>query len=367
MHVIASKKDSMSQSQQHALFVALLLVMAGIETNPGPLTHTSGNWVHVTAVGHYHQGVTSQFSAYSVGKQCLPNSVTAITCSHLSDISQWTSYDMDKILDSGDELYKRLDPDHDLLEFADIPCEITIFAQKWQVKQKGEIHGNIDQVSIQKCLEQSFGEGDDCVAMLGTQTGASALAIMKRGNKIYMFDPHSRSHDTALPAADGTSVLVQFSVSKDLACYLSHLALETKSTQISMCVLSCLPKSTCESEQSQHKCELCNKICSCAANLKKYLQACQEKQTADSKDKTLQCSHCGRVLHNAYNLQTHDLRCKQMSQKLQAQVYACQYCDHILHNAFNLKEHEQRCKEKGKTMKQEAFLCPHCQRICDNA
>ena len=62
------------------------------------------------------------------------NSVTAIACSHLSDISQWTSYDMEKILDSGDELYKRLDPDHDLLEFADIPCEITIFAQKWQVK-----------------------------------------------------------------------------------------------------------------------------------------------------------------------------------------------------------------------------------------
>ena len=59
MHVIASKKDSMSQSQQHALFVALLLVMAGIETNPGPLTRTSGNLVHVTAVGHYHQGVTS--------------------------------------------------------------------------------------------------------------------------------------------------------------------------------------------------------------------------------------------------------------------------------------------------------------------
>ena len=80
----------------------------------------------------------------------------------------------------------------------------------------------------------------------------------------------------------------------------------------------------------------------------KHLQACQEKQTADSKDKTLQCSHCGRVLHNAYNLQTHYLRCKRMSQKLQAQVYPCQYCDRILHNAFNLKEHAKKVQRERK-------------------
>ena len=52
----------------------------------------------------------------------------------------------------------------------------------------------------------------DCEAIIvmGDQYGAYASCLIQYNEKIYIFDPHSLSHVTGMPCANGTSVLLVF-------------------------------------------------------------------------------------------------------------------------------------------------------------
>ena len=342
----------MCQLDHLALFLALLLVMAGIETNPGPLTRSSRRWVHVPVVGHHHQGLTTRFGPDSVGRQCVPNSVCAIAWSQLKNITHWTTDDIDHILDAGDALYNSLNVAADLLCFADIPAQLHIFKHTWQVTQTTENHGKVDERSIQHCLEQTFQSGCDAIILLGGLHGASASAVMKRQDVFYVFDPHSRSSDTGLPVPDGTSVLIQFANIQDLTSFVKTLGVELRASQISACVFVLDTKKT-------------------VAEQKAAVTQLTTKKTVKTP-LTHNCQHCGKGLNNAYNLAAHETKCGRQVKMSKPKTYQCEHCGKTLYNTYNLKQHEQRCKKekdalaKKQESKCEQYVCQHCQHKCDN-
>ena len=87
-------------------FICILLMITGIEQNPGPTPNSEAIPFTVIGAGKFHQDQTDQFSDHSFGRQCVPNSVAAIAFSKFKHTTKWTSLHMDNILQEGDALYK---------------------------------------------------------------------------------------------------------------------------------------------------------------------------------------------------------------------------------------------------------------------
>ena len=56
--------------------------------------------------GHFHQG-NPKFGVNS-GKQCVANSLRAMMYSQIKELREWTSFEMDLVLNTGDELHGHL-------------------------------------------------------------------------------------------------------------------------------------------------------------------------------------------------------------------------------------------------------------------
>ena len=69
---------------------------------------------------------------------------------------------------------------------------------------------------------------------MGDQYGAYASCLIQYSEKIYIFDPHSLSHVTGMPCADGTSVLLVFDNMSKCAEYLVYCANAHHAIQLSM-------------------------------------------------------------------------------------------------------------------------------------
>ena len=69
---------------------------------------------------------------------------------------------------------------------------------------------------------------------MGDQYGAYASSIIYSNQKIYIFDPHSLSHITGMPCADGTSILLTFDSIFKCAEYLIYCANAHHAIQLSV-------------------------------------------------------------------------------------------------------------------------------------
>ena len=199
---------------------------------------TADNLVHLH--GTFHQGDEVHFMDYSRGRQCVMNSVVAIALSKICLIRQWTTEHLDSILKAGDILYQQVWPkeffdqyplDNGLLELEDIPVECDIFNRHFEIHSNGSIDCCINVGEIRNCLCNW-----DCeaIVIMGDQYGAYASCLIQYSEKIYIFDPHSLSHVTGMPCADGTSVLLVFDSISKYAEYLVYCANARHAIQLSM-------------------------------------------------------------------------------------------------------------------------------------
>ena len=69
---------------------------------------------------------------------------------------------------------------------------------------------------------------------MGDQYGAYASCLIQYSEKIYIFDPHSLSHVTGMPCADGTSVLLVFDNISKCVEYLVYCANVCHAIQLSV-------------------------------------------------------------------------------------------------------------------------------------
>ena len=195
--------------------------------------------------GTFHQGDEIQFAGYSRGRQCVTNSVAAIAFSKICDLRQWTSEHLDQILKAGDILYQHVCPleffnqhpfDNGLLELNDLPVKCDIFRRQLEIHSNGSMYCNINVSKIGDCLYNICQHPSNCdaIIVIGDQYGAYASSIIYCYQKIYIFDPHSLSHITGMPCADGISILLTFDSIFKCAEYLIYCANAHHAIQLSV-------------------------------------------------------------------------------------------------------------------------------------
>ena len=281
-------------------FIALLLVRAGIEQNPGPDPHPPSQG-YVIVTGSHHQGDTSTFCAQSVGKQCVANSVIACIKASTTNFNKWAQADMDMILQVGDSLYQAIDKSQDLLEIDDIPIVVRALHQQWNVHEIESFHASVDATDIEHNLQQSFGLSPSTVIILGDQSGGYAVSAMEQQGVFYIFDPHSRSSEDGLPTPHGTSILMQFATVTSMAQFVESLAKNVKATQISVSSMHITPRSLPDQGGQQEqllKCGTCGKLCDNSTNLHRHENRCN---VAKEQKPGFSCSHCGRIFNKKFN------------------------------------------------------------------
>ena len=103
------------------LKVSLLLLGGDIESNPGPSQITGK--IEKVALGIFHQG--HSIFGDTAGIQCPCNALYAICFSIVKIVSIWKSYDLDYILENGDETFKLLGISRPLF-MSELPHNIVI-------------------------------------------------------------------------------------------------------------------------------------------------------------------------------------------------------------------------------------------------
>ena len=195
--------------------------------------------------GTFHQGDEIQFTEYSGGRQCVTNSAAAIAFSKICDLRQWRSEHLDQILKAGDILYQQIRPvdffnhhpfDNGLLELNDLPSKCDIFSKQFEIHSNGSMYCDINITKICDCLRNVCQHPSNCdaIIVMGDQYGAYASSLIYCNQKIYIFDPHSLSHVTGMPCADGTSILLTFDSIFRCAEYLVFCANIRHAIQLSV-------------------------------------------------------------------------------------------------------------------------------------
>ena len=195
--------------------------------------------------GTFHQGDELQFIDYSRGRQCVTNSVSAIALSKIYPIREWKTQHLDQILKAGDVLYQQVCPveffnqhplDNGLLELDDIPVKCDIFNTQFEIQNIGSMYCDINVTEIGDCLYDICQHplDHDAIIVMGDQYGAYATSLIQYNKNLYIFDPHSISHVTGMPCADGKSVLLTFNNTSKCAQYLVQCANSRHAIQLSI-------------------------------------------------------------------------------------------------------------------------------------
>ena len=195
--------------------------------------------------GTFHQGDELQFIHYSHGRQCVTNSVSAIALSKICPIREWTTQHLDQILKAGDVLYQQVHPveffnqhplDNGLLKLDDIPVKCDIFNTQFEIQNIGSMYCNINVTEIGDCIYDICQHplDHDTIIVMGDQYGVYAASLIQHNEKLYIFDPHSISHVTGMPCANGRSVLLSFNSTSKCAQYLVQYANSRHVIQLSI-------------------------------------------------------------------------------------------------------------------------------------
>ena len=192
----------------------------------------------VLCSGSFHQANPQRFSSDSIGRQCVAMSMTALVMTKLHRPSEWTTQDMDRLLDIGDTLYMqivRLNPSikchGGLLSSSDIPSHVVQLGHTFNVRVTHETHGPISRKDITQIMRAVQ---TDAIIVYGDQYGAYATACFKDNHKFHIFDSHSRSPANGLPCDNGTSVLLQFASIEQLVTYFLTSAKTLNVSQVSI-------------------------------------------------------------------------------------------------------------------------------------
>ena len=335
--------------------------------------------------GTFHQGDELQFIDYSRGCQCVTNSVSAIALSKICPIREWTTQHLDQILKAGDILYQQVRPveffnqhplDNGLLELDDIPVKCDIFNKQFEIQNIGSMYCDINVTEIGDCLHNICQHplDHDAVIVMGDQCGAYAASLMQHNEKLYIFDPHSISHITGMPCADGRSVLLSFNNTSKCAQYLVQCANSRHAIQLSIwkLLITRMQQYQCRDKvfKFQIKTPQINSAHSVTfskegqkgTNMKSHTSKPQKrtlhsKITDDNithseainnkKKSTAICKTYSKQLDNLCNYNSHKEKSKQKEQE----TIITYKCSRVFDHQKNLPSHEKTCKKQHKDVK----------------
>ena len=355
---------------------------------------SSQQYFPVMLTASTHQGDITKFGANSVGRQCVPNSLSYILKSYTADIDHWKKADLDNILMNGNGLYLSINSSHDYLEIEQIPRTIQMFGKEWSISVGNENHAVLDGEMITASLRESFGYSTEVIVMLGDVTSSSALSIIHRNNAFYTFDPHSRCYRTGLPIGDGTSVVARFSTCDLLSTYLLRLGTTLRAVQFSVWAIQIssqskgihMPTATAKDDKSANsmpdiqtketttqyqqpqkplfKCTHCQKQMSSAYRLEQHQDQCKLQQAARA-NLNLTCQFCQRLVDNTTNLRQHEEACAKRHERI-SMKHLCKYCHRQIDNLYNLQQHEKACSHQIPCRTKATFTCSRCQKPMQN-
>ena len=197
-------------------------------------------------LGHFHQGDISLFDVDSLGKQCTCNALLALC--QLPQLTTYTPEALDSILLEGDQLYKdiqmKLCPAdrNQYMTFGQLPSRIPIQNPKYTVSKHESFHTHgrhLERsqglmISLHEALLRSFHQANTILVMIGE----NAVALLKKLDKYFVFDSHSRD-ENGLVTPDGHSVLLEFQNIEKLQIYLKKMASQLCS--VNSPIVECLP------------------------------------------------------------------------------------------------------------------------------
>ena len=177
--------------------------------------------------GNFNQS-DSRFG-YTAGTQCSCNALYSIFWSKIRSVSIWTSKDLDKILISGDQIYKSLNTNM-YLSVDDLPKTIEIAGYSINVNLLELFTGEATMIRNDPFLRTFLGRYNNsvaCILIIGDYT----LALFRFTREIcFIFDSHSRN-DRGFPVPNGNSICMKFPNLQALECYIpvsyTHLTLPT--------------------------------------------------------------------------------------------------------------------------------------------
>ena len=178
-----------------------------------------------------HQGDTNLFHPYSVGRQCLPNSLIACVMSAIEEPSNWTTETMDHILHEGDKLYQSIDTEQELLLPSDLPRCVTVKNRVCHIITGKEAYGSfVQDITETKIILSALctllhKTSTSALLCIGDKTGSSAIAVFTNSTSLFIFDSHSRDN-SGMPCPNGTAVLMKFDNVDNTASYICELAHE---------------------------------------------------------------------------------------------------------------------------------------------
>ena len=179
------------------LKLSLLLISGDIESNPGPPTRE----ILKTVSGNFNQGHL-KFGA-TAGIQCACNALYAICFSIVKKVSIWKSFDLDYILENGDETFKTVGISR-AMELNELPRNLTIENCSVTVEFLDNQFGLLGYGN----LFDGHTSCDTGNGLIFTTCGFCFSLIWSK-NCIFLFDSHSRDQNGHF-VDDSFSVLLSF-------------------------------------------------------------------------------------------------------------------------------------------------------------
>ena len=117
-------------------FILMLLFIAGVEQNPGPLR----------VKGTFHQGHPDYFEADSVGRQCVTNCVAAMVFATNLSVGNLLPAQLASVLTEGDRLYRNVRQtqsiDNPYLMLDDIPSCVEMLNRRYFLTTDRDLFGS---------------------------------------------------------------------------------------------------------------------------------------------------------------------------------------------------------------------------------
>ena len=175
-------------------------------------------------IDKYVQGSYSQsHSKYepTAGIQCACNALLAAGWAKVQNIAYWSSFDLDHVLDLGDDLYKHLGLNR-YLDVSDLPHYVRTAAGCNFYVNKVHLHNGEAVIRGEERFVLNAFRNRSCALLFINSTVA---AIILHSRACYFFDSHSRD-SRGLSVADGSSVLLKFANILQLESYIQVAHLE---------------------------------------------------------------------------------------------------------------------------------------------
>lgn len=188
----------------------LLLRDGDIESNPGP----TYNFIK-SVQGNFNQANIKYGN--SAGTQCVANALYAIVWSAVYKVYLWTSWDLDYILDNGDDFYKSMHATG-AIAFDELPNSITVEGVQLDMTFLDSINGELTM------SQSNFLQFNEVQTGIMFMTSGFTTSILRNKSHIFIFDSHSRRSDGFF-TANGYSVLLKFRKIADVENYVKEIYL----------------------------------------------------------------------------------------------------------------------------------------------